>query len=310
VQAGMDDARRAVAVARELRHLAGEALALNILSYINYLSGDMEAALTLERQATRIDPAVIPGWIARWARLFLSMFLTETGDWEEAEISCVQSLAQAREAEDLRSEATYLGLMADLDTRMGRIADACRHLRQSLELSTRIGDPLGLLNDLDRAGLLCAATQRWPEEITLWAALAARARDDDVADVPYDARRREEASRQARAALGPAATRAAEQRGEAMTLTTAIELATMITVTEPPDSAPGGGPGGGLASRLSPREQELVTLVARGRTDAQIAAELFISVRTVRSHLDRIRDKTGYRRRADLTRLALAEGLV
>ena len=46
-------------------------------------------------------------------------------------------------------------------------------------------------------------------------------------------------------------------------------------------------------------------MVARGRTDAQIAAELFISVRTVRTHLDRIRDKTGCRRRADLTRLAL-----
>jgi len=33
------------------------------------------------------------------------------------------------------------------------------------------------------------------------------------------------------------------------------------------------------------------------RTDAQIAAELVISIRTVRSHLDRIRDKTGCRRR-------------
>ena len=46
------------------------------------------------------------------------------------------------------------------------------------------------------------------------------------------------------------------------------------------------------------------------RTDAQIAAELVISIRTVRSHLDRIRDKTGCRRRADLTRLALSAGLV
>ncbi|HEY2521385.1 MAG TPA: hypothetical protein VGJ19_14835 [Streptosporangiaceae bacterium] len=34
------------------------------------------------------------------------------------------------------------------------------------------------------------------------------------------------------------------------------------------------------------------------------------AVRTVRSHLDRIRDKTGCRRRADLTRLALEAGLV
>ena len=61
---------------------------------------------------------------------------------------------------------------------------------------------------------------------------------------------------------------------------------------------------------LSSRERELVTLVAQGRTNAQIAAELFISVRTVGSHLDRIREKTGCRRRADLTRLALAARLV
>ena len=62
--------------------------------------------------------------------------------------------------------------------------------------------------------------------------------------------------------------------------------------------------------RLSARERELVTLVAEGRTDAQIAAQLYISVSTVRSHLDRIRDKSRCRRRADLTRLALQEGLV
>ena len=41
-----------------------------------------------------------------------------------------------------------------------------------------------------------------------------------------------------------------------------------------------------------------------------IAAQLYITVRTVTSHLDRVRDKTGCRRRADLTRLALGAGLV
>ena len=72
-----------------------------------------------------------------------------------------------------------------------------------------------------------------------------------------------------------------------------------------PAAAGGAGPG-----KLSARERELVTLVAQGRTDAQIAAQLYISIRTVRSHLDRIRDKTGCRRRADLTRLALSAELV
>ena len=64
------------------------------------------------------------------------------------------------------------------------------------------------------------------------------------------------------------------------------------------------------AFRKGARERELVTLVAQGRTNAQIAAQLHISVRTVGSHLDRIRDKTGCRRRADLTRLALGARLV
>jgi DNA-binding CsgD family transcriptional regulator len=62
--------------------------------------------------------------------------------------------------------------------------------------------------------------------------------------------------------------------------------------------------------KLSARERELITLVAQGASNAQIATQLLISVRTVGSHLDRIRDKTGCRRRADLTRLALTAGLV
>jgi DNA-binding CsgD family transcriptional regulator len=62
--------------------------------------------------------------------------------------------------------------------------------------------------------------------------------------------------------------------------------------------------------RLSARERELVTLVAHGRTNAGIAAQLFISARAVGSHLDRSRDKTGCRRRADLTRPALRAGRV
>jgi DNA-binding CsgD family transcriptional regulator len=57
------------------------------------------------------------------------------------------------------------------------------------------------------------------------------------------------------------------------------------------------------------REQELVTLVAGG-TNAQIAIQLYIGIRTVGSHLDRTRDKTGCRRCTDLTRLALQAGLV
>jgi DNA-binding CsgD family transcriptional regulator len=90
-----------------------------------------------------------------------------------------------------------------------------------------------------------------------------------------------------------------------MSMATAAEYVLLVTAPDPPpaQAAPG-------TARLSARERELVILVAQGRTDAQISAQLYISIRTVRSHLDRIRDKTGCRRRADLTRLALAAGLL
>jgi len=57
-----------------------------------------------------------------------------------------------------------------------------------------------------------------------------------------------------------------------------------------------------IAKTLSRRELEVVGLVASGYTDIEIADALYISVRTVRSHLDRIRAKIGQRRRAELTR--------
>jgi DNA-binding NarL/FixJ family response regulator len=65
-----------------------------------------------------------------------------------------------------------------------------------------------------------------------------------------------------------------------------------------------------VALGLSEREKEVLSLLARGERDEDIAEKLFISVRTVRSHLDRIRDKTGRRRRPDLTRLAMEQGLI
>jgi len=54
----------------------------------------------------------------------------------------------------------------------------------------------------------------------------------------------------------------------------------------------------------------VLALLAEGERDQDIAEALRISVRTVRSHLDRIREKTGRRRRPDLTRFAIEEGIV
>ncbi len=164
-----------------------------------------------------------------------------------------------------------------------------------------------MLNGLWCCARLCAATGRPAEAVTLWAAhdaLFPRHEEINLETMPAE-RLKQEALHQAGQVLGPGRFRAAGERGQAMSLATAAEYALMLTAPAPEPAAVAPELG-----QLSARERELVTLAAQGRTNAQIAAQLSISIRTVSSHLDRIRDKTGYRSRADLTRLALSEGLV
>ena len=60
---------------------------------------------------------------------------------------------------------------------------------------------------------------------------------------------------------------------------------------------------------LQGRELDVLRLVVQGKTDNEIGRELFISPRTVQNHLTRIREKTGLRRRSELTRWAVEHAI-
>jgi predicted ATPase/DNA-binding CsgD family transcriptional regulator len=304
-----DDARRALAVAREDNRPLAEALALAILSLVACVVGDREGAVQLARQAEQIA-ADRHGPTTRVCGHALTTVLIAVDELAAAERVCAAGLAGARAAGDLWSLGNLLEKMVVLDLNSARFADAAAHLREALQTALRTGSRARVLDDLDCCGYLCVMTGRSAEAVTIWAAVVALQGHDGFSvpahpELPAGWFERQEPLREARQALGPAQARAAEERGAAMSLATAAEYAVLLTAADlqPPSAAPG-------LERLSHRERELVTLVARGHTDAQIADQLFISVRTVSSHLDRIRDKTGCRRRADLTRLALSAGLV
>jgi len=300
-----EEARQALAMARQLGDAAGEVRALFWLATAASYTGDPQTSVSLLREALRVDQGAIPGRLIRSCCNFLSVALVEAGEFASAQESCMRGLALARQAGDLLSLTEGLKPLVELDLHAGRMSEARMHLCEAIEAASRLGPGMVLLDCIDYCGYLCAAGQQWTEAVTLWTAHAAWLQGAGIPDLPQDAQRRQELLRKARQALGPARTRTAEERGQAMTLATAAEFATMQVTSEPPK------PDTTLElPRLSARERELVSLVAQGRTDAQIAEQLYISVRTVRSHLDRIRDKTGSRRRADLTRLALNAGLI
>ena len=59
-------------------------------------------------------------------------------------------------------------------------------------------------------------------------------------------------------------------------------------------------PGAGAGSQLSERELDIARGIARGRTNQEIAAELFISLSTVKTHITRIQNKLGVRNRVEI----------
>ena len=312
VEEGTSDARQALTLARRSGYRAVETYALTHLSIIAYTSGNMPEAVAWIQQAQESLTADVPGLTVRLCRLIAAVTLADAGDPDSAREACVAGLARCREAGDLIGLTRLLMAGARIEDVAGNTAQMRTYLREAVEVASRSGDYLNLSNCVMLGGNLCVATEQWAGAVTLWSAQEAYAKRVGVIRnySPVEYSQRLEWMRRIEAILDPAQLREAEGRGARMTLAAAAEFVTMLTMPQVPAQAQAPAPEAAGGGELTERERELVTLIAQGRTNAEIAAQLSISIRTVGSHLDRIRDKTGYRRRADLTRLALSAGLV
>ena len=279
-------------------------LALTDLSLAADYAGDHDEAVRLARQAGQI-PAGIPGPLARACSYVLTIVLTEAGDLAAAERVCAAGLARARDAGDLWNQAILLPRIADLDLRAGRTGDAAAHLREGLQLAVRTGSWLELLDrpvPVREPVRRDRAPRRGPHGV----GRVRRARPARGIDRSALVR----APPGGTAAPGPAGARTrpgAGGRGPRRGDEPGHRRRVRPDAHRPrPAAAGGAGPG----ARSAPGNGSWSPWSPRAAPTPRSPPQLYISVRTVGSHLDRIRDKTGCRRRADLTRLALSEGLV
>ena len=87
-------------------------------------------------------------------------------------------------------------------------------------------------------------------------------------------------------------------------------LASGGRVATPSDVPPGPGPGAvAVPDGLAPRELEVLTHIAQGQSNTEVAAALFVSEATVKTHVNHLLARTGMRDRAPAGRLRVPAGL-
>ena len=100
-------------------------------------------------------------------------------------------------------------------------------------------------------------------------------------------------------------------RGDAQ-LDPTVQRRLLETMTPPASSGRGqgsGAAGGRSARRSDPRETEVLRLIARGDSNAEISAGLFISEATVKTHINNLFAKIGARDRAQAVTYAYRRGI-
>lgn len=190
--------------------------------------------------------------------------------------------------------------------------------QESLVVSNELGDKMIASESLEGLACISAARREALRAARLFG--AAEALQETLREaVAYQHSPEEEAWREpyratARSLLGEDSWEEAVAQGRAMSMEEAIEYALSAeehsattpsspTSHSPPSSAPEHPAG------LTSREIEVLGLVTAGMTSAQIAKELFLSPRTVETHITSIYHKIGVSSRSAATRFALEHGL-
>jgi hypothetical protein len=254
----------------------------------------------------RADPDVRSRYLMlETLRAYGAGLLAEAGEDDVVNAALAgYAVAVAEEAaEGLYTRTWEVAGIRHLDAGDDTLRHALAWAMEQLQIATQTGQRPILLAGLDCCGHLCMATRRPAEAVTLWAATSALAGPWPPIHGSVSLGSRDELLKKAGQLLGPTKTRMAEERGAAMSLATAAEYALLLAAA-PPLAA--NGSAGGRPAAGGPAAHSAADGVAAGGP----AVDSATLDRAVSSHLDRIRDKTGCRRRADLTRLALSAGLV
>ncbi|MGW6733693.1 AAA family ATPase [Streptomyces sp. NPDC055013] len=301
---------RALDLARESLRMArdtgiGEVASAVLTSLAEAAGGEVDRALELAREA--VAHAEEDG-----DQMYVSRALAALGHAQLVAgdvAAAVRSLRRVREVEQGLgitdpARGRWHGDLAEALVRSGEIAEAQDVIDGTREIALRL-DREGVLAVLDRAEALIRAVRGEHDA----AAAQLTSAQDRLGKLGYslEEARAAFALAQLRSGAGPASYDEAARlfrRCRALPWLRQVEVAAATRPAEAapaPAAAPDGLDGlDGLASM----ERQVAALVMEGATNREIAARLFISVKTVEATLTRVYRKLGIRSRVDIVRLA------
>ena len=212
-----------------------------------------------------------------------------------------ESLEILRGLGDRRNLAKVLWSAAEVAVEVEELESASAYLAESLTLMVEFGDRwfCGVLlecaaelaavgGDPERAARMLGAADG------VWRAIGAPC-------PPMFQARHDAVAAKVEAEIGADRRAGAWEEGRRLPLSATVE---QVSVTRPVPAAAPDAPEG-----LTARESEVLALVAQGRSDAEVAERLVVSLRTVHAHLRSIYRKLDVHSRSAATRYALEHGL-
>jgi non-specific serine/threonine protein kinase len=185
--------------------------------------------------------------------------------------------------------------------RQGEIDRATELQQQSLRLRQRLNDRMGNTFCLEALAWIAAAQQHYERAAVLLGAAASlwRSMAMNLDGFQHLVGYQRDCQRRTRQALGEKAFQAAHHSGMTLPPEDAIAYALRQQASPPKPAAPAEAP-------LTPREMQVARLLAQGRSNKEIAAQLVISQRTAEGHVENILTKLGFTSRAQVAAWSVA----
>lgn len=301
----------ALRLRRDIDDRHGLGNSLTNLGNLEHGEGNPARARALLEEALAVRAAMGDTGGVAYGHFNLADLARTEGRAVEARQAFERSLALFREVGDRLGIAYALHSLGRVVAEAGETAPAAALQGEAMALRRDLGDRRGLVECLEAISQLAVGPEPAAAARLLAAADNGRAAIQAVLPTA-DAVERAKEIAGLRAALGRSAFDAAWEAGSALGLVQAVaEAATLAaTLATPPAAATNDDAASGPLASLSPRELEVLALVAQGLTNGEVADRLYLSPRTVHAHLSTIFRKLGVSSRTAAARLAVEHDLV